>query len=343
MGSTSLLATEVGWGTIHERLATVERLLKPTPVICLHDETFDLYAKLEFHNPFGSLKDRPAFGMLKAAAQRGDIDEETTIFESSSGNLACALAGFCRLLGLPFIPVVDPNISSLYDAFLSRNVERVERVTERDDTGGFLKTRLRKVASLCETVANSYWTSQYENKDSMDTHYRTTGSEISEQIEHLDYAFIGVGSGGTIAGVSRRLKERFPHITIVAVDVIGSVIFGGTPASRYIPGIGSSIQPGLLRHAVIDEVISVSELDSVGGCYELYRRHGLFVGGSSGAVYAAASRYTPPATNRRPAALFLCADRGLPYVDTIFNPAWVRRVFGVERPVADVSTRWSRR
>ncbi len=326
--------------TISERFRTAQRLLKPTPVVQLQNLPFNLFAKLEFYNPFGSIKDRPAFWMLKAAAKRGIIDEKTTIIESSSGNLACALAGFCRLLGLRFIPVVDPNIQALYNTFLSSNSSRVERVSVRDDTGGFLKTRLSTVRKLCQKITNSYWTAQYENPDCMEAHYHTTGGEIISQINHLDYAFIGVGSAGTIAGVSIRLKERYPHIRIIAVDTIGSVIFGDTPSRRNIPGIGSSIKPPLLRHAEIDDVVLISELDAVNACHDLYRKYGLFVGGSSGSVFAAISRYRFRSKGTRSSVMFLCADRALAYVDTIFNPTWVKNIFGVEMPAIQTLASW---
>jgi cysteine synthase A len=286
-----------------------------------------LFAKLECVNPVGSIKDRAAYWILLRAAERGEICEESTIIESSSGNFASALAAFTRLVGLRFIPVIDPNISSTYESFLRRTCPTVVKVEERDDTGGFLKTRLEKVKELCATIPNAFWTNQYANPDAMEAHYELTAGEICEEFDWLDYAFIGVSTAGTIAGMSRRLKEQFPNVRIIAVDAEGSAIFGSAPRKRHIPGIGSSIVPPLLSHAMIDEVIHIPERETVEACRELLTTHGLFVGGSSGSSFAAVKRYAakmPP--NQRPTVLFLCPDRGAPYLDTVFDPAWTNRL-----------------
>jgi cysteine synthase A len=284
----------------------------------------DLFAKLEYVNPVGSIKDRPAYWILKRAAERGEICEETTVIESSSGNFAVALATYTRLIGLSFIPVIDPKISGTYESFLRRTCPRVVKVEDLDDTGGFLKTRLAMVQHLCETVPNSFWTNQYGNPDAMEAHYELTAGEICAGFDSLDYVFIPVSSAGTISGVSRRLKEHFPHIRVIAVDTEGSVIFGGPPGKRHIPGIGSSIVPPLLSQARIDDVVMISERETVQACRELLTVHGLFVGGSSGTVFAAIQRYTERMTRsrRRPKVLFLCADRGTPYLDTVFDTSW---------------------
>src|SRR5437879_557472 len=287
----------------------------------------NLFAKLEYVNPVGSIKDRAAYWILTRAAERGEIGEQTTVIESSSGNFASALAAFTHLVGLRFIPVIDPNISGTYESFLRRMCPTVVKVEERDDTGGFLKTRLQKVKELCATIPNAYWTNQYENPDAMEAHYELTAGEICADFDSLDYAFISVSTGGTIAGVSRRLKEHYPDIQVVAVDTEGSVIFGGTPRKRHIPGIGSSIVPQLLAHAKIDDVVFISERETVEACRELLTTHGLFVGGSSGTAFAAIKRHAARmAGSSRPTVLFLCADRGTPYINTVFDPAWASRL-----------------
>src|SRR5438874_13342451 len=269
------------------RLGQLGKMLRPTPHVPVAVEGMQLFAKLEYVNPIGSIKDRPAFWILKRAAERGEICDETTVIESSSGNFASALAAFTRLVGLRFIPVIDPNISSTYESFLQRTCSRVVKVEDRDDTGGFLKTRLQMVKHLCDTVPNAYWTKQYGNPDVMEAHYQLTAGEICADFASLDYAFIGVSTGGTIAGVSRRLKERYPKIRIIAVDTQGSVIFGDTPRKRHIPGVGSSVVPPLLSHASIDDVVLIPERGTAAARRELLHIHGLFAGGSSGTVFAA--------------------------------------------------------
>src|SRR6185503_19727602 len=176
------------------RLELLRKTLRPTPHVQLAMKGMDLFAKLEYVNPVGSIKDRAAYWILKRAAERGEICEKTTVIESSSGNFAAALAAFTRLVGLRFIPVIDSNISGTYECFLRRICPEVVKVEELDDTGGFLKTRLQKVKELCATIPNAYWTNQYENPDAMEAHYQLTGTEICADFDLLDYAFIGVST-----------------------------------------------------------------------------------------------------------------------------------------------------
>jgi cysteine synthase A len=269
----------------------------------------DLFAKLEYVNPVGSIKDRAAYWILTRAAERGEICEETTVIESSSGNFAAALAAFTHLVGL------------------RRICPTVVKVEDRDETGGFLKTRLQKVEELCATIPNAYWTNQYGNLDAMEAHYEFTAGEICADFDSLDYVFIGVGTAATIAGVSRRLKEQYPNVRVIAVDAEGSAIFGGAARKRHIPGIGSSIVPHLLSYAKIDDIVWISERETAQACRELLTSHGLFVGGSSGTAFAAVKRYAArmPA-HKHPTVLFLCADRGIPYLDTVFDPTWAARL-----------------
>ena len=311
------------------RLEQLGKTLRPTPHVPLAVEHMNLFAKLEYVNPVGSIKDRPAYWILKRAAERREICDETTVIESSSGNFASALAAFTRLVGLRFIPVIDPNISGTYESFLRRACSTVVKVEDRDDTGGFLKTRLEMVKHLCDTIPNAYWTNQYGNPDAMEAHYQLTAGEICADFASLDYVFIGVSTGGTIAGVSRRLKERYPQVRIVAVDTQGSVIFGDTPRKRHIPGVGSSIVPPLLSQARIDDVVLIPERETAAACRELLHTHGLFAGGSSGTVYAAVKRYATKLGGggpKRPTVLFVCADRGTPYLDTVFDPTWTAKL-----------------
>lgn len=308
------------------RLAYAEKIICETPVTRLNEQNIELYAKLEFLNGVGSIKDRPAFWMLKRAIERGQIGPNTTIIESSSGNFACALAVFCRILGLNFIPVIDPFVSPVNESFLRAQCKNVVKVEEYDDSGGYLKTRLRMVDSLLSQLPDVYWPNQYENPDGMEAHYHLTAGEICRELPQLDYVFIGVSSGGTVAGVSRRLKEHNPSIRIVAVDAEGSVIFGQKPKRRYIPGLGSSISPPLVKEAIIDDVVIVKEAETVAACHYLLECHGLFVGGSTGTVYSAIQRYfSDHSSGKRPRVLFFCCDRGTGYLHNVFASDWASR------------------
>src|SRR5437867_12661283 len=166
------------------------------------------------------------------------------------------------------------------------------------------------VQQLCASTPHAYWPNQYANPDAVDAHYHLTAGDICADFASLDYVFIGVSTGGTIAGVSRCLKERYPKVRIIAVDTQGSVIFGDTPRKRHIPGVGSSIVPPLLRHARIDDVVLIPERETAAACRELLLTHGLFAGGSSGTVFAAVKRYaTRMGGPKRPTVLFVCADQ----------------------------------
>jgi len=311
------------------RVASIRAAMRETPIVPLDMPGMNLFAKLEHCNMVGSIKDRPALWVLQSAIERGELDADTTVIESSSGNFAIALAAFCRLLRIPFIPVIDPNISALNEAALRATCDTVFKVEERDDTGGFLKTRLAKVKELCQSAGRAYWPNQYANRDSMLAHYHLTAGEICGSFSQLDFMFVAVSTAGTIAGVSRRLKEHFPGVKIIGVDAEGSVVFGGKPKKRYLPGVGSSIVPDLLELAQIDDVVIVPERETIEACHELFEKHCLFLGASSGTAYAAVKRYAPQMSGvNKPNVLFLCADRGTAYVDTVYNDKWVSRFLG---------------
>ncbi|MFH8565750.1 2,3-diaminopropionate biosynthesis protein SbnA [Streptomyces sp. NPDC017988] len=299
-----------------------------TPLIPLRDERCDLVAKLEFCNPAGSSKDRSALWILEKAIDRGDIAHGTTVVESSSGNFALALAFYCRMLGIPFVPVIDPNCNEATEAQLQLLCERVERVSIRDTTGGYLESRLSRVQDVLVEPGSVYWPNQYANPDAREAHYRFTGAELLAQAGRLDYLFVGVGTGGTIAGLSHRIKETHPGCVVVAVDAEGSVIFGGPPKKRRIPGIGSSIVPPLCGQALIDRVEIVSETRTAEACGVLAAEYGLYAGGSTGSVYAAVqdffARHRPGP--RRPRVAFIAADRGQAYAGTVYDPMWLRQL-----------------
>ncbi len=294
------------------------------PIVELTHPGVRLFAQLEYMGPVGSIKDRPALWALRAAIARGEVGPGSVVVESSSGNFARALAVFCEALDLSFVPVIDPNIQPANESFLRSRCARVERVDTPDETGGFLRTRLRRVAQIVNETPRAFWTNQYANVDGMDSHYRFTAEVACATLSRLDYVFVGVSSSGTIAGVSRRFKERFPGVRVIAVDAEGSTIFGGEPRPRRIPGIGASVVPGLLKYAHIDDVVKVPERETVQACLTLQARHKLFVGGSTGSAFAAIERYmVGERTHGTPHVLFFCADGGAAYGHTIYDPTWV--------------------
>ncbi|MBB4684411.1 2,3-diaminopropionate biosynthesis protein SbnA [Amycolatopsis jiangsuensis] len=311
-----------------ERARQIRSGLTETPLIALADEKCEIFVKLEFCNPSGSSKDRSAMWILEQAIGRGEITRETTVVESSSGNFALAMAYYCRMLGIRFIPVIDPNCNESTEAQLRLLCGRVEKVAAADAAGGYLKTRLSRVQDLLAELEVAYWPNQYANSDASDAHYRFTAAELIAQAGPLDYLFVGVGTGGTIAGLSRRIKGAYPDCVVVAVDTEGSVIFGGPPKKRRIPGIGSSIKPPLCDQALIDEVQIVSEVHTVEACAAMAAKYGLYAGGSTGSAYSAVQDYfarSRPGVHR-PRVAFLAADRGQAYAGTVYDPTWVQQL-----------------
>ena len=139
--------------------------------------------------------------------------------------------------------------------------------------------------------------------------------------------FAAVSSGGTITGLSQRLKEKFPKVKIIAVDLEGSVIFGHRPKRRYVSGLGSSKTPEVLKHALIDDVLMVTHEELVKGCHDLLGDTNIFGGGSSGAVYhALKSFFINQRFDHTPTALFLCPDKGNAYIDTIYDKDWLQKL-----------------
>jgi cysteine synthase A len=301
-----------------------------TPLISIKPDelsTLNLFVKLEAYNPTGSVKDRAAYYILKTLLASGTIDKNTTIIESTSGNFGVALSAYCRYYGLKFIAVIDPNVTSMNEMLIRSHGAEIIKVIQPDKFGGYLLSRIQKIHELQRSMQNSYWVNQYENPLNADAYYHSLGKEICFQIDHIDYVFLGVSSGGTITGVSKKIKENFRHVKVVAVDVEGSVIFNKPSAKRYIPGIGSSMVPKILEEAKIDEVVWVDEAATINACYELLENHSFFIGGSSGSVYAGIKKYFgSKQISKAVNVVSVFPDRGERYYDTIYNKEWSKKI-----------------
>jgi cysteine synthase A len=301
-----------------------------TPLINLSgciNPLINLYIKLESYNPTGSIKDRAAFYILNKLLSENMIDSNTEIIESSSGNFGIALAYFCKMFGVKFTCVIDPNILPINEILIQTFGGKILKATERDEFGGYLINRINIIKDLLAQKKNLYWVNQYENPLNAMAYYETLGNEICNFTDKIDYFFIGVSSGGTITGLSMRIKEKYPSAKIIAVDVDGSIIFGGEPKKRIIPGIGSSIIPKILQQSHIDDVVIVSERETIDCCHELLHKYYLFAGGSSGSVYAAIKKYFSECKINEPTnVLTIFPDRGDRYVTTIYDECWCKKI-----------------
>lgn len=300
-----------------------------TPLVSLQrlfgQSGVEVYAKLEYMNPGGSMKDRPARYMIEQGLREGTITPDSHLIESSSGNLGVALAMAARVYGLKFTCVIDPKTAPSNVQILKQLGAQIEMVTEADDQGGYLKTRIRRVNELLHMIPNAVWLNQYANDRNWQAHYYGTGTEMAEQLTHVDCLVAAVSTTGSILGCARRLREKFPHLKVIAVDAVGSVIFGSKPTRRELPGIGSSRVPEILVREEIDEVIHVNDRESVQACHDLLYHEGIFAGGSSGSVVAAIQKLIPNV----PKPYRICTifpDRGDRYLDMVYNDSWVNQL-----------------
>ncbi len=309
-----------------------------TPVVRLKrlfpQPHLDVLAKLEFLNPGGSVKDRPAKFIIEQGLQDGSITAETHLIESSSGNLGIALAMVASIHKLAFTCVIDPKISPTNLRILRQLGARIEIVQEPDDQGGYLKTRIQRVHQLLASIPQSQWINQYANQLNWQAHYYGTAHELTEQLEQPpDCLVVAVSTTGTLLGMARRLREKYPHLRVVAVDAAGSVIFGAPAGPRESPGIGASRVPELLCRDEIDEVVYVDDWEAVQGCHSLVAHEGILAGGSSGAVIAAIQKLLPTFSYPSYRVVTLLPDRGERYLDMVYDDDWVAHLQRLEQPI----------
>jgi N-(2-amino-2-carboxyethyl)-L-glutamate synthase len=291
----------------------------------------NLYAKLEYYNPTGSVKDRAANYILKNLLENKVLKTGDHVIESSSGNFGIALSAYCKRYDLKFHCVIDPNITPINERLINSLSYKTYKVAEHDSNGGYLLNRLTKVKELQGMIENSYWVNQYANPLNAEAYTNTLGREICDEMDKIDYIFIGVSSGGTITGVSRMIKKRFPEAKVIAVDIVGSVIFGGSPKKRYIPGIGSSMIPEIIKQARIDEVVYVNERDTIKMCNEMLKVNTIFAGGSSGSVMKAIKNYFMGIECKQKVnVVAIFPDRGDRYINTIYNEEWCKTVMKIK-------------
>lgn len=313
----------------HCRSGEVQPRIGNTPIQSVVVETvggtYSLQLKLEGLNPFGSIKDRTALALVQDLERRGQLEPDSTIVESTSGNLGVALAGICRLRGYRFVAVVDPKLTSENLARMQAQGAAVDVVRDADEHGSYLPARLRRVQEICASSDKYQWTAQYTNPANPRAHYNSTAPEIYSQTQALvDAVFVAASTGGTLAGIGRFFREQGNSTNIVGVDAVGSSVFGTPPGPRHLTGIGSSQPSHFLDPTLYDERILVGDGEAFALCRGIADATGLQVGGSSGAVIAACLGYL----RSQPTLIHpvcLCADSGDHYASTIFSDAWIER------------------
>lgn len=274
----------------------------------------DVLAKLEYFNPAGSVKDRIAKEMIQDALEKGLINENTTLIEPTSGNTGIGLSAVATALNLKII-ITMPETMSVERRNLMK-AYGAELVLTPGSEG--MKGAIAKAKELASQIENSFIPGQFENPANPTAHYKTTGPEIYEQTEgKVDIFVAGVGTGGTISGIGKYLKEKNPEVKVVAVEPASSpVLSTGKGGAHKIQGIGAGFVPETLDTNIYDEIITVENEDAFATGKEMAKTEGILVGISSGAALYAAKELAKREENAGKTIVVLLPDGGDRYLST---------------------------
>ncbi|HZS38024.1 MAG TPA: cystathionine beta-synthase [Polyangia bacterium] len=306
-----------------------------TPIIRLNKVAAhvksDIFVKLEFLNPGGSMKDRVALNIIKDAERRGLLGPGSTIIEATSGNTGAGLALVAAIRGYKCIFVMPDKMSNEKIAALRAFGAKVvicPTAVEPEDPRSYYEVTKR----LVKETPNSFHSNQYYNPANPEAHYLSTAPEIWEQTGgELDVFVAGMGTGGTISGCGRYFKEKKPGFQVVGVDPIGSLYYEYVktgrltkPFSYYVEGIGEDFLPGTMNLKIIDTIIRVDDKECFHMTRDLVRLEGIFCGGSCGAAVAGAIKYAEQLGDVKKNILVLLPDSAQKYLSKIFDDEWMR-------------------
>ncbi len=301
--------------------SSIFEIIGNTPMINLNVDGYTFMAKLECLNIFGSMKDRAVSYVLKTLFEKGVINRDTAIIESSSGNFAIALSGVCAAMDMNCICVVDNNLTNINKQIIEQYGSKIIQVDTPEKNQSYQEKRIETVNQIISSNSNTYWTNQYDNKLIQESYF-TLAEEILKQCPKVERIYIPVGTCGTIAGISSWIKRFKPNVEMIAVDSYGSQIFAERIGRNRFSGMGSRIKPGNLKNAIIDKVVRVSDYECITNCQFLLNL-GIFVGASSGATLAAIRK--TKGYEKNTVALF--PDRGDRYLDNLYNEIWIKENF----------------
>ncbi len=304
-----------------------------TPIVKLNKVTegvaADIYVKCEYLNPMGSHKDRVARNMIAEAELRG-LKPGGTLVEATSGNTGAALAMMAAVKGYKTVFIMPDKMSQEKVSTLRALGARVvlcPTAVDAEDPRSYYQVA-KKIAN---ETPNVFYANQYHNPDNPGAHYKSTGPEIWDQCgPELDVLVAGLGTGGTISGSGKFLKERKPSIKLLGVDPVGSLYYDyikdkrlTKPFGYKVEGIGEDFFPSTINLDIIDEVVRVDDKECFLMTRDLVRLEGLFVGGSGGAAVAGAIKYAK-ASGKKENILVMLADGASKYISKIFNDDWMR-------------------
>jgi len=267
----------------------ITQLVGETPMLQLKrlvpPGSADVFAKLEYLNPGGSVKDRAAIVIIRRAEQEGKLVQGGTIVEATAGNTGIGLALIGVNRGYKVKLFVPENFSQEKVTIMQALGAHVERTP--DDEG--MQGAIRRAKEIVATDPTAFMAGQFENPANPDYHYETTAQEIFEQMEgRIDAVILGCGTCGTFTGVARYVKEKLPRVFTVVVETQGSVLGGGQPGPHKVEGIGASFIPKTFDRSVCDEIIMVPDEDAFDTVKALAAREGVLAGSSGGAAVFAA-------------------------------------------------------
>lgn len=318
---------------MHGALDNITEAAGNTPIVKLHRVTAgldaEIYVKCEFLNPGGSHKDRLAKNLIRRAEEDG-LKPGGTIVEATSGNTGASLAMLAAVKGYKCVFIMPDKMSQEKIANLRAFGARVvvcPTHVDADDPRSYYKVS-RKIA---DETPNSFYANQYHNPANPEAHYISTGPEIWAQTKgDFDVFVAGMGTGGTISGAGKYLKEKKADLQVVGVDPVGSLYYDFVktgritkPFSYKVEGIGEDFFPTTMNLKILDDIIRVDDKECFTMTRDLTRLEGLFVGGSGGAAVAGAIKYAQARKKKEKILVFLC-DAGQKYVSKIFNDDWMR-------------------
>ena len=273
-----------------------------------------LIAKVEYFNPLGSVKDRVANAMIEEGIKQGKVNKDTVIIEPTSGNTGIGLAFVTAVKGLRLILTMPETMSVERRRIVSALGAEVVLTPGSDG----MKGAIAKAEELVKEYGNAIIPQQFENEANPAIHYETTGVEIYEDTDgKVDIFVAGVGTGGTVTGTGKALKERNPNVKVVAVEPASSpVLSGGKPGPHKIQGIGAGFVPKVLDLDIVDEIIKVENDDAFEAARAVAKSDGLLVGISSGAAIYAATQLAKRPENKGKNIVVLLPDTGERYLST---------------------------
>ena len=302
-------------------------LIGNTPIVKLNkigkELDCNLYVKCEFFNAGGSIKDRIGYNMVIEAEKEGRIKPGDTLIEPTSGNTGIGLALAAAVKGYKMIITMPEKMSKEKEVVLKALGAEIVR-TPTEAAWDSPESHIGVANKLNDEIENSHILDQYSNPANPDAHYKYTAQEIIDEFNQLDMVVMGVGTGGTITGVAKRLKEVYPEIQIIGVDPYGSILGGGDEVYSYkVEGIGYDFFPDVLDNKLINQYIKIKDKESFQMARRLIKEEGLFIGGSSGgAVYAALEAAQTLSKNQN--CLILLPDSIRNYLSGFVDDQWMK-------------------